>query len=169
MKISQVPWHLFTTFSFLFLKIFWCGPFLKSLLNLLQYCSCFMFWFFGPEACGILAPRPEIEPTPPALEGKVLTTGPPGKSPTFSIWKESEKNENIPGHAQPLESPRPEIFHLVTQQILLSTYDVPDTGTTLWAKQMWVPPPSQNSWLVLVKGVKRCHLMPSSQHTVGTQ
>ena len=39
-----------------------------------------MFWFFGQEACGILAPRPGIEPAPPALEGEVLTTGPPGKS-----------------------------------------------------------------------------------------
>ena len=39
-----------------------------------------MFWFFGRKACGILAPRPGIEPAPPALEGKVLTTGPPGKS-----------------------------------------------------------------------------------------
>ena len=36
--------------------------------------------FFGRKACGILAPRPGIEPTPPALEGEVLTTGPPGKS-----------------------------------------------------------------------------------------
>ena len=35
-----------------------------------------MFWFFGPEACGIPAPRPGIEPVPPALEGEVLTTGP---------------------------------------------------------------------------------------------
>ena len=25
--------------------VFWCGLFLKSLLNLLQYCFCFMFWF----------------------------------------------------------------------------------------------------------------------------
>ena len=39
-----------------------------------------MFWFLGREACGILAPRPGIEPAPPALEGQVLTTGPPGKS-----------------------------------------------------------------------------------------
>ena len=37
-----------------------------------------MFWFFGPEACGILAPRPGIEPTSSALEGDVLTSGPPG-------------------------------------------------------------------------------------------
>ena len=37
-----------------------------------------MFWFFGREACGILAPQPRIKPAPPALEGKVLTAGPPG-------------------------------------------------------------------------------------------
>ena len=59
---------------------FKCGPFLKSLLNLLPYCFCFMFWVFGPEACWILAPQPSIEPTTPALEGEVLTTGPSGKS-----------------------------------------------------------------------------------------
>ena len=51
-----------------------------SLLNSLQYCFYFMFWFFDPKACRILAPRPEIEPVLPALEGKVLTTGPAGKS-----------------------------------------------------------------------------------------
>ena len=39
-----------------------------------------MFWIFGREACGILAPEPGMEPTPSALEGEVLTSGPPGKS-----------------------------------------------------------------------------------------
>ena len=38
-----------------------------------------MFWFFGSEICGILAPQPMIKPTPAALEGKVLTPGTPGK------------------------------------------------------------------------------------------
>ena len=45
-----------------------------------------MFWFFGSEACGILAPQPGIKPAPPSLEGEVffledevLTTGLPGK------------------------------------------------------------------------------------------
>ena len=32
-------------------------------------------------ACGILVPPPGIEPASPALEGRFLTTGPPGKSP----------------------------------------------------------------------------------------
>ena len=29
-----------------YLRFLWCGPFLKSLLNLLQYCFCFMLWCF---------------------------------------------------------------------------------------------------------------------------
>ena len=37
------------------------------------------FFFFGPEACGILPPQAGIKPAPPALE-EVLTTGPPGKT-----------------------------------------------------------------------------------------
>ena len=45
--------------------------------------SVFMFWFFGHKPYGILSPQPGIEPAPPALEGKVLTTGPPGKSLCF--------------------------------------------------------------------------------------
>ena len=39
----------------------------------------FMFWFFGHEACWILTPWPGIQSVPPALEGKVLTTGLPGE------------------------------------------------------------------------------------------
>ena len=65
-----------------------CGPFLKSLLNLLQYCFCFMFWFFGREACGILTSRPGIEPAPPALEGRVLTTAPAREVPWMFYFRE---------------------------------------------------------------------------------
>ena len=42
-----------------------------------------MFWLFGREACGILASQPGMEPAYPALEGEVLTTGPPVKSPNY--------------------------------------------------------------------------------------
>ena len=38
-----------------------------------------------PAACGILVPQPEMEPMSPALEGRFLTTGPCGKSPSFSL------------------------------------------------------------------------------------
>ena len=34
---------------FFFFKIFWCEPFLKSLLNLLPSCFCFMCWDFWPQ------------------------------------------------------------------------------------------------------------------------
>ena len=41
-----------------------------------------MFWFFGRVTYGISGPLPEVKPAPSALEGEVLTTGPPGKSLT---------------------------------------------------------------------------------------
>ena len=63
-----------SSLSFFFFQDFSsCGPFLNSLLNLLQYCFCFTFWFFGHQACGILASQPGVEPVSPALEGKLLT------------------------------------------------------------------------------------------------
>ena len=45
------------SYTLLFLKICLCGPFLRSFSNLLPYCFCFMFWFFGHKARGILAHR----------------------------------------------------------------------------------------------------------------
>ena len=66
--------------SFFFFKNFLMWViFIKSLFNLLHYCFYFMFWFSGPKACGIIAPQPEMEPPPPALEGEALTTELPGK------------------------------------------------------------------------------------------
>ena len=49
-------------------------------MNLLQYCFCFMSWIFGHKSCRILAAQPRIKSILSALEGEVLTTGPPGKS-----------------------------------------------------------------------------------------
>ena len=51
--------YLYICFS-LFLRFFFGGPFLKSLLNLLQYCHCFKFLFFGHKPRGILAPQDRI-------------------------------------------------------------------------------------------------------------
>ena len=76
----------FKEIRFIFLKIFWCGPFLKSLLKLSQYCfclGCFFFFFFGCEAHRILAPWPGIKLAPAALIDKVLTSGQPRKSLDF--------------------------------------------------------------------------------------
>ena len=47
-------------FVLFFLEDFclFCGPFLKSVLNLLECCFCFMSWIFGFKACGFLVPCP---------------------------------------------------------------------------------------------------------------
>ena len=68
----------------------------KFLLNLLQYCFCFMFWFSGHEACGILAPSPGMEPATPSLEGEILTTGLPGKS-LHCLFNSSPQPETVEG------------------------------------------------------------------------
>ena len=60
--------------------------FLKSLLNLLQYCFCFTFWcLFWLWGMWDLSSLTRIEPAPPAVEGEVLTTGLPGKSPALKV------------------------------------------------------------------------------------
>ena len=53
--IEECEGERFTWIFVLVLVFFFLiyGPFLKSLLNLLQYCFYFMFWFFGPKTCGI--------------------------------------------------------------------------------------------------------------------
>ena len=69
-------------------------------MNLLLFlnCFCFMSSFFGLQTYGMLAPPPKIEPemklTTPALEEKVLTTGPPGKSLNVGFWMEKDVTEN---------------------------------------------------------------------------
>ena len=54
----------------------------------IQYCFCFKPWPFGHEACGILALKAGIEPSPPAVEGEVLTTRLPGKSPHITFFSD---------------------------------------------------------------------------------
>ena len=90
-----------------------------------------MFCFFGHKAYGILALWSGIKPAPPALEGEVLTTGPPGKSLNRGqdgwmasltqwawVWANSSGRRwgtEKPGVLQSLESQR--VRHdLVTEQ-----------------------------------------------------
>ena len=74
-NLSLWNWIYFSIF-FLMWTIF--KVFIEFVTILLLF---YVFVFvFGPKACGILAPWPGILSTPPALEGEVLTTGPPGKS-----------------------------------------------------------------------------------------
>lgn len=47
----------------------------------------FMFWLLGREAYGTLALPPETEPSPAALEGRVVTMGASGKSLTSAFQR----------------------------------------------------------------------------------
>ena len=61
------------------LLFFLYGPFLKSLLNWLHYCFCFIVLTFLATGMQDLRSWPGIKPIPLTLESEVLTTGPPGK------------------------------------------------------------------------------------------
>ena len=57
-----------------------------------------MFLFFHHEACGILASRPGTKPASPALEGEVLTPGPPSQghcSYGDNIWLVDSGGERL--------------------------------------------------------------------------
>ena len=58
--------------------------FLNLLLNLLQYCFCFMFW---PQGMWDLNSQTSDQTCTPALEGEALTTGPLGMSPKGAFYK----------------------------------------------------------------------------------
>ena len=57
-------------------------------------------WLSCPLACGILVPRSGIKPVSPELEGRFITTRPPGESPehfllgtlfvAFSLYNNNE-------------------------------------------------------------------------------
>lgn len=77
-SVSSLP----TQRTFLFCIFCWKSVFdVDHFLNLLQSCFCFLvFFFFWMQGMWDLSPRPGFEPPAPALEGKIVTTGPPGKS-----------------------------------------------------------------------------------------
>ena len=78
---------------------------MDHLKNLYWICCHLKFWFFGWEVCGILASQLGIEPTPPALEGKVLTTRPPGKS--LSLPSTTNSLQSCPTLCDPIDRSPP--------------------------------------------------------------
>jgi len=80
---SPIFYLLFLVFSFFSFKICWWlfKVFTEFVTILLVLCFAFCL-----QACGILVLQPGIEPAPRAVEGKVLTTGQPGRSsPSSSL------------------------------------------------------------------------------------
>ena len=90
-------------FLWIFLEILWlCKHVIFFfLIQVVAWCplgSLFFFFFWSElgffavctfscaAACGILVPRPGIEPLSPALQDGFLTTGPLGKVPPSCYW-----------------------------------------------------------------------------------
>ena len=65
-----------------------------ELLSTAQYCLFYIWGLFGLKAYGILASQPGVRSIPPALVGKVPTTGPPGNS--LELLVSFEGNYKIP-------------------------------------------------------------------------
>ena len=73
--------YLFKIFFYLLIDWFLTAPGLHCSV---QASLVVVHGLIHPVACGIFAPQSGIEPLPPALDGRVLTTGPPAKSPMLS-------------------------------------------------------------------------------------
>ena len=56
----------------------------------------FFVVFLATEACGIPTPQAGIKPMPLALEGKVLATGPPGKSQDLLLERHEGPSPQVP-------------------------------------------------------------------------
>ena len=68
----------------------WCLPFKIITFYWINYYIISIFFLATPH--GLWDPRPGIEPMPPAVEHRVLTTGPPGNSLLFYL---NQFNENL--------------------------------------------------------------------------
>ena len=93
-RVSLSPWFsvswVIWKHVFFFYYYFFDVDHLKSLYWICcNIASILWFGFLGREAWGILAPQLGIKPTPSALEGEVLTSGPQGKSLIDLIFKSS--------------------------------------------------------------------------------
>ena len=84
-NIWQYMEMFFFTIFFFFLMWTILNVFIEFVAILPLFLLLLLFCFLA-EACRILASQPGIEPVPSALEGKVLTTGSPGKSPWRCSW-----------------------------------------------------------------------------------
>ena len=82
---SFLCFFFFPFFLFFVFKVFIESVTIVLLVLYIYFVCLFVFGFFGPKACGNLAPPLGMEATSPALEVEILTTEPSGKSPQVSF------------------------------------------------------------------------------------
>ena len=78
--MNHLDGHLTTEDWYIIPGLFFICTIFKVFIEFVTILLLFWTGGFGHEVCGILVSWPGIEFTPPALEGEVLTTGPPGKA-----------------------------------------------------------------------------------------
>ena len=84
---------------FFFYDFFVMDHFFKVFIELFyNIASVLCYGFLSTRHMGIMAPGPGIKPTPPSLEGGVLTTGPPGRSQQGSLKTSTGLEMELRGH-----------------------------------------------------------------------
>ena len=73
----------------------------KVCIQFITILLCVLCFGSGHEARDTLAPWPGTKPTSLVLEGKVLTTGPPGESPIWSVSDELSQGQSPHGAPTP--------------------------------------------------------------------
>lgn len=96
----------------------------------------------GSEVCGVLAPRPGIEPALPALEGEISTTGPLGKHHTdvlLCLWVRILRHEAVQNRGRwvvvqlhTVEIMR--VTDLFWDKLICSAMELPE-GDVLWVTE----------------------------------
>jgi len=80
--IQRITQSNIVPLSAFFEKIFLCGPFFKVVIESVTILLLFHILLFWPPGKWDLGSQQGTEPAPPALDGEVLTPGPPGKAPS---------------------------------------------------------------------------------------
>ena len=86
---AQKEWDMteWLTFNLTWLSAEACGIFHCGLCSPECGLSSCSIWATYPTICGLLFSRQGVEPVLPALAGRFLTTGPPGRSPMKILFK----------------------------------------------------------------------------------
>ena len=119
---------LFCCFFFFF--HFWCGPFLKSVLNLLQHCLCFMIWFFWPWGlCDLSSLTGDLTCTP-GIGRWSRNTGLPGKSPGWCLMQAASGLKGQLGRGLWYPAPASPLSLSWNKQCLLPASSCSDLGAS---------------------------------------
>ena len=95
--------------------------------------------FSCPAACGILVPWSEMEPGSPALQSGFLSTGPPGKTPDFSLL---DRKEHLKQRTKKASLENEEACKIGDCELVRNRVAIGELG-------LWVEPCLPSTWRIL--------------------